>query len=333
MPPATRVKLFKQRVAVALRPGLVAAAALLALAPQTAGAAPVASFTFSPAAPLTNEPVTFVSNSSGVTSAPRWDLDGDRLCDDVTGPTAERSFWPSGPSAVTLCVTDGTDDATVTRRFTVHNRPPAAAIAFAPALPLSGDPVTLASTSADPDGPIVALEWDLDGDGAFDDGQGPTALVVFAVPGSHRVGLRATDRDGAANATAVDIAVRARPPASISPFPVVRIVGSFGARGIRVEQLVVTAPEGARVEIRCRGRGCPFRKLVRKPGDQTVRVRRFKRRVLRPGAVVQVWVTRPGEVGKYTRFRIRKKRQPTRVDRCLPPGSKRPVPCSRLPAL
>lgn len=330
MPPATRVKVFKQRVAVALRPGLVAAAALLALAPHTAGAAPVASFTFSPAAPLTNEPVTFVSTSSGATTAPRWDLDGDRLCDDASGPVAERSFWPSGPYAVTLCVSDGIDDATLTRRFTVFNRPPAAAIAFAPVLPLSGDPITLASTSADPDGPIVALEWDLDGDGAFDDWQGPTASVTFAAPGSHRVGLLATDRDGAASATAVDIAVRARPPVSISPFPVVRIVGSFGARGIRVEQLVVTAPEGARVEIQCRGRGCPFRKFIRKPGTQTVRVRRFARRVLRPGAVVQVWVTRPGEVGKYTRFRIRKKRPPSRVDRCLPPGSERPAPCGRV---
>jgi PKD repeat protein len=327
MPPATRIKVFKQRVAVALRPAFVAAAALLALAPQTAGAVPVASFTFSPAAPFTNEPVTFVSTSSGATTAPRWDLDGDRLCDDATGPSASRSFWPSGPYAVTLCVSDGTDDATVTRRFTVQNRPPAAAIAFAPLFPLSGDSITLASTSADPDGPIVSLDWDLDGDGAFDDWQGPTASVVFADPGGHRIGLLATDRDGAANATAVEITVRERPPLSISPFPVVRIVGSFGERGIRVAQLVVTAPEGARVEIRCRGRGCPFRKLVRKPGTQTVRVRRFARRVLRPGAVVQVWVTRPGEIGKYTRFRIRKGRQPTRVDRCLAPGSMRPAPC------
>ena len=327
MPPATRVRVFKQRVAVALRPGLVAAAALLALAPQGAGAAPLASFTFSPPAPLTNELVTFESTSTGATVPARWDLDGDRLCDDATGPTAARSYWPSGVYAVTLCVSDGTDDATVTRRFTVGNRPPAAAIAFAPQAPMSGDSITLASSSADPDGPLVSQEWDLDGDGSFDDSRGPTAFVAFADPGTHTVGLLVTDRDGAATATAVEIAVRERPPASISPFPVVRIVGSFGARGIRVEQLVITAPEGARVEIRCRGGGCPFKKLVRKPGHQTVRVRRFARHVLRPGAVVQVWVTRPGEIGKYTRFRIRRGRQPTRVDRCLPPGSRRPAPC------
>jgi hypothetical protein len=328
MPPATGIRVFKQRVAVALRPGLVAAVVFLALAPQGAGAVPVASFSFSPAAPLTSEQVTFVSTSSGATTPQKWDLDGDRLCDDATGPTAQRAFWPSGAYSVTLCISDGTDDATVTRRFTVQNRPPAAAISYAPLAPLSGDSITLASTSADPDGPIVSQDWDLDGDGAFDDAQGPTASASFSAAGGHPVALLVTDRDGAAGVATVMIPVRARPPDAISPFPLVRIVGSFGARGIRIEQLVITAPDGARVEIRCRGRGCPFKKLIRAPKPQTVRVRRFARRTLRPGAVVQVWVTRPGEIGKYTRLRIRKGKRPTRVDRCLMPGSRKPAPCS-----
>ena len=67
--------------------------------------------------------------------------------------------------------------------------------------------------------------------------------------------------------------------------------------------------------------------LVRKPHPQTVRVRRFARRILRPGSVVQVWVTRPGEIGKYTRLRIRSGKRPVRVDRCLMPGSRRPARC------
>jgi hypothetical protein len=192
---------------------------------------------------------------------------------------------------------------------------------------MSGDTVTLASTSADPDGPLVSQDWDLDGDGGFDDWSGPTASVTFSAAGNHQIGLRVTDRDGAASATAVTIGVREPPVRALSPFPVVRIVGSFGTPGIRIEQLVITAPDGARIEIRCRGRGCPFKKLVRKARPQTVRVRRFARRILRPGAVVQVWVTRPGEIGKYTRLRIRRGHRPTRVDRCLMPGSKRPARC------
>jgi hypothetical protein len=318
---------FKQRVRAALRSAFAAAVLICALAPQAAPAAPLASFVFSPAAPFTSDPVEFTSTSSGAMLPERWDLDGDRLCDDATGPTAVRSFWPPGTYAVTLCISDGIDDATVTRRFVVHNRPPAAAINYSPAAPASGDSIVLTSTSADPDGPLVAQAWDLDGDGAFDDARGPTASVSFTAIGVHTVGLLVVDRDQAGAAAVVDIPVHARAPETISPFPVVRIVGSFGRPGIRIEQLVVNAPDGARVEIRCRGRGCPFRRLVRRTRPQTVRVRRFARRILRAGAVVQVWVTRPGEIGKYTRLRIRSGRRPVRVDRCLLPGSRRPVRC------
>ena len=327
MPPATRVIVLKRRVWVALRPGFVAAAMLLALAPQGAPAAPLDLFSFSPAAPFTGEQVTFASSYTSAGASQTWDLDGDLRCDDATGPTAWRSFWPAGTYAVTLCISEGPSSATSTQRFAVLNRPPAAAITYAPLAPMSGDSITLASTSADPDGPLVSQDWDLDGDGGFDDGSGPTASITFSAAGNHRIGLRVTDRDGAVNATAVTIAVREPPVHALSPFPVVRIVGSFGTPGIRIDQLVITAPNGARIEIGCRGRGCPFKKLVRKARPQTVRVRRFARRILRPGAVVQVWVTRPGEIGKYTRLRIRKGQRPTRVDRCLMPGSRRPARC------
>ena len=56
---------------------------------------------------------------------------------------------------------------------------------------------------------------------------------------------------------------------------------------------------------------------------RTLRIRRFARRLLRPGAVVQISVTKPGAIGKYMRLRIRRGRSPSRIDRCLPPGSRR----------
>jgi len=178
MPPVTRWTVFKRRVRVALRPAFAAAVLGCALAPQAAPAAPLASFVFSPTTPFSSEPVEFTSTSSGATLPERWDLDGDRLCDDATGPAATRSFWPPGTYAVTLCISDGTDDATVTRRFVVQNRPPAAAITYSPIAPESGDTIVLTSTSADPDGPLVAQAWDLDGDGAFDDARGPAVTGV-----------------------------------------------------------------------------------------------------------------------------------------------------------
>ena len=43
----------------------------------------------------------------------------------------------------------------------------------------------LTSTSFDPDGPIVAQQWDLDGDGAFDDAQGETAPNTWPKAGTY----------------------------------------------------------------------------------------------------------------------------------------------------
>ena len=59
-------------------------------------------------------------------------------------------------------------------------------------------------------------------------------------------------------------------------------------------------------------------------------MRRFAHRVLRPGAVLQIRVTKAGTIGKYTRLRIRRGRPPNRIDRCLVPGGKRPVHCPGL---
>jgi len=44
--------------------------------------------------------------------------------------------------------------------------------------------------------------------------------------------------------------------------------------------------------------------------------------------VVEVFVTKPGAFGRYTRFRIRKALAPARMDMCTPPdGRLRAVRC------
>ena len=43
---------------------------------------------------------------------------------------------------------------------------------------------------------MAALEWDLDGDGAFDDAAGDVATRAFNDRAQTSVGLRARDRDG-----------------------------------------------------------------------------------------------------------------------------------------
>ena len=109
----------------------------------------------------------------------------------------------------------------------------------------------------------------------------------------------------------------------LRPFPIVRIAGRLTRAGASIRVLSVRAPSGARVLALCRGRGCPRRAssaTVRARAARTGRVR-FTRlqRPLRAGARIQVFVTSPSRIGKYTRFTIRRGLAPRRLDACLAP--------------
>ena len=128
------------------------------------------------------------------------------------------------------------------------------------------------------------------------------------------------------------------PPARrrlLRPFPIVRIAGRLTRAGASIRVLSVRAPGGARVLALCSGRGCPRRAssaMVRARAARTGRVR-FTRlqRSLRAGARIQVFVTSPSRIGKYTRFTIRRGLAPKRLDSCLAPrgSGRRRTSCSR----
>ena len=54
--------------------------------------------------------------------------------------------------------------------------------------------------------------------------------------------------------------------------------------------------------------------------------RRFERQ-LPPGVTLEVRVSKPGEIGKYTRLAIRRGKLPERVDMCLAPSGANPLVC------
>jgi hypothetical protein len=112
--------------------------------------------------------------------------------------------------------------------------------------------------------------------------------------------------------------------AFIDPFPVVRISGRFTRRRTKLRRVTVRAPVGARIRIDCKGRGCPYRR--RAIAVKFVRVRALHRSY-RPGAAIEIRVTQRRKIGKYTRVRTRRGKAPLRIDRCLMPGSTRPVRC------
>jgi len=60
-----------------------------------------------------------------------------------------------------------------------------------------GLPITFnATNSYDPDGKIVSYEWDLDGDGEFDDASGPNPTKTWDIPYRGNISLRVTDDRG-----------------------------------------------------------------------------------------------------------------------------------------
>lgn len=125
--------------------------------------------------------------------------------------------------------------------------------------------------------------------------------------------------------------VQPMPP--LTPFPIVRIVGRTTNRGARIIRMTVRAEVGTYVVSRCAGgpRRCPYRQRVaqargRRSGVRTLRVRGFER-VLRAGAVLQLYVVDVGMTGKFTSFRIRRGKLPIRTDRCVESIVLRPVRC------
>jgi hypothetical protein len=206
--------------------------------------------------------------------------------------------------------------------------PPVAAFTAVPLNPYVGEQVTLTSYSHDETGPIATQSWDLNGDGRFDDASGPVAFVTFSAPGPHTVSLRVTDVGGLSNVQFQTITVRLRssPPALMSPFPVVRMVGRVTGRGARITLLSVRGPRRARGTLRCKARRCPYKRRSRHLRRGKLVFKRMQREFL-AGTVIKIYVTQRDKIGKYTRFRIRPGTVPARVDRCLRGRSSRPRRC------
>jgi glucose/arabinose dehydrogenase/PKD repeat protein len=76
-------------------------------------------------------------------------------------------------------------------------------VARATANPTSGATplaVTFEGTaSSDPEGTTLTYEWDLDGDGAYDDSTSPQPTYTYNTAGNYQVGLRVTDGQGSSD--------------------------------------------------------------------------------------------------------------------------------------
>jgi PKD repeat protein len=231
---------------------------------------------------------------------------------------------------VTICADDDglPPVATQPQTITVRNRPPTAAFTVVPDHPVAGEGVVLTSTAFDPDGPIITQLWDLDGDGAFDDHNGEAALYSWPKAGTYPVALRVTDRDGAAAVSRVSVVVDKKRAKQFSRTPLVRVISNPTSTGAHLALLTVSAPRGAKVGVRCRGGGCPYKRASTTSKGKTVSLRRLRRN-FKAGAIIEIRVTKDGYIGKFTRIKIHAGRRPGRVDCRLNPGKpNKPVGCS-----
>jgi hypothetical protein len=260
-------------------------------------------------------------------------------CFPIAGAAGQTYVPAAGDVGHTLSVQETASNAAgagspATSAPTASIVPPTAPVAsftWFPPVPQAGEPVSLVSSSSDTTSPITGIAWDLAGTGAFQAG-GTVRVTTFSAPGAHLVRLRVTNALGLFSVATATIKVVGRTAPLMQPFPVVRIAGRETARGVKLTLLKVQQmPAGARITIRCRGRHCPLRFARRvaaatKHGVDPVRLRAFER-LLRFGVTLEILVFKPGEIGKYTRFTIRRGRLPERTDMCLDQTGVRPLVC------
>ena len=212
--------------------------------------------------------------------------------------------------------------------------PPTAAFRWFPTNPHIGEPVSLVSTSNAGSSQLTGFSWSLNGGASFTGGAAVFS-TTFTTAGPHAVRLLVTDANGLTSSVGQTINVTKAPAVLMQPFPVVRIAGSGGAGSVHISLFTVLAPRGARISVSCRGPGCPtkLQSLVASThsrrhhaGTVLVSFTRFERR-FGAGAVLEIRVWRAGQIGKYTRFQVRRGKLPLRDDKCLTVGGVKPMNC------
>ena len=161
-----------------------------------------------------------------------------------------------------------------------------------------------------------------------------TRLVAADVGRRMRTQVTASNDAGTATASSRQSGLVRPRLRWIDPFPVVGLRGIITRRGVYVSRLAVRAPRGALLRVSCRGRGCPYRRSSARFRRGLVLVRRMHRRTLAVNTVFSLSITQGEDrIGKYTRFRVRSRRRPARIDRCLVAGDTSPSRCGTRSSL
>jgi PKD repeat protein len=163
-------------------------------------------------------PICFADMSydeDGAIAGRLWDF-GDGTT--AAGVNPEHAFDDDGTFVVTLTVTDDSQaQRTTTAKVVISNLPPIALLVAETSTLPTGAPFQFdasGSTDPSPRGSIAQYEWDLDGDGTFDETTAcPTLSRAYDDDGTREIIVRVTDDDGAVSVSSpLPIEVTNRPP-------------------------------------------------------------------------------------------------------------------------
>ena len=164
----------------------------------TVNAPPTVTFGFTPSSPLTDQPAQFSAQTTdpeGDAVSLEWTF-GDGAT--ATGAAPTHPYSAAGTFTVTVTATDS-KGATGSATHQIVVRPdggPSSSFDFSPTVPDVGQTVTFTASAQASQGSITARDWDLDGDGQFDDFSGAVATSAFSSPGEHVVRLRVQQTNG-----------------------------------------------------------------------------------------------------------------------------------------
>jgi hypothetical protein len=185
---------------------------------------PTASFTWTPAQPIPNHPVTFNASSSydpdGTITQYAWDWNQDGVYDEThPTPTATTQWTTGGTYNITLKVTDNQNNtATLTQNITIDHQPSTPSL-DGQTKGKYGKPYTYTATTTDPDMDTISycFNWS---DGTPDTWVGPihsgalaTANHTWTTRGTYTIKVMAQDTLGAtSNWTTLPVKMPYTPP-------------------------------------------------------------------------------------------------------------------------
>jgi PKD repeat protein len=211
----------------------------------TVNAPLVASYSFSPANPTTNDFVTFTDDSTGGVTSWRW-VFGDGQTSTAQNPS--KRFATAGTYGVTLTVFRNSESSTVTKNLVVGDPAPvtptvAASFDYSPSSPVAGSSVSFTDRST---GGATAWSWSF-GDGRTSTLQNP--VISYAAAGTYTVTLTASN--GGNSGTLSKQIVVAQGGSHSSLISVTTQTNGLGGTSWRTELSIFNAgAQGANVNLR-----------------------------------------------------------------------------------